>query len=327
MRYLLGSLSQDERNRLEEDFFADDAKFAELEVLEDELIDYYVAGELSPDQRRQFETQLRKSPRLVERVHFARALAEKVATLSLQPQAALGPAVLVSPSIPPPKARWWEVFSATPAFRMALAACLVLLLLGGAALLAGWLRLRGESERLNSERAALQQKQAELARQLSVQQARGEQQSAELQREREERAEDLKLIEKLQRAAESKEQTSRLPGLTAFAFLTPGSLRSAGAEPAQLTIRPQTRTARLELALEKNDYPAYEAAIKYYERVVFRQRRRAHVTRSGPQLLLSFASKLLQANRDYVVHVDGVTRSGELESVSDYQFRVINESR
>jgi len=72
MRYLLGSLSEDERNRLEENFFADDAKFEELEVLEDELIDDYVAGELSPDERRQFESKLKQSPRLVERVHFAR---------------------------------------------------------------------------------------------------------------------------------------------------------------------------------------------------------------------------------------------------------------
>ena len=75
IRYLLGDLSEKERTNLEERFFADDAEFQEMEIAEGELIDRYVRSELSATDRQQFERMLRTSPRLLERVEFARILA------------------------------------------------------------------------------------------------------------------------------------------------------------------------------------------------------------------------------------------------------------
>jgi len=322
MRYLLGSLSEDERNRLEENFFADDAKFEELEVLEDELIDDYVAGELSPDERRQFESKLKQSPRLVERVHFARALADKVDSLSSQPEPRSD--VLTSKPIPPPKLRWWEIFTAgQPAFRIALAACLLLLLLGGAALLTGWLRTRRESERINAERAASQRQQEAFDRQLSEQQARDQQQAGERQRESEQRNQELKLKEESLRAAQSKEPKTSSPPVFPALSISPGLVRSDGSEPPTLKIPPGVNTARLQLDLENNDYPAYEATIKSGDgATVFRKRLKAHVTPQGPQVFLFVPSQLLKANGDFTIHVEGVTTSGQLENFNDYQFRV-----
>ena len=57
MRYLLGDLSEDEKTRMEEAFFADNARFEELELAEEELIDAYVRDNLSLKERRQFQTQ------------------------------------------------------------------------------------------------------------------------------------------------------------------------------------------------------------------------------------------------------------------------------
>ena len=62
---------------MEEAFLADDSKFEAVELAEDELIDAYVRAELSAEQLQQFHKKLLTSPRLVERVHFARALAER----------------------------------------------------------------------------------------------------------------------------------------------------------------------------------------------------------------------------------------------------------
>ena len=44
VRYLLGDLSDQERERLEQIYFADDDAFAQLSALEDELVDDYVRG-------------------------------------------------------------------------------------------------------------------------------------------------------------------------------------------------------------------------------------------------------------------------------------------
>ena len=64
MRYLLGDLSEEEKTRMEEDFFADDSKLESLELAEDELIDAFVRNELSPKGRQQFKAKLRFSSRL-----------------------------------------------------------------------------------------------------------------------------------------------------------------------------------------------------------------------------------------------------------------------
>jgi hypothetical protein len=325
MRYLLGNLSEDEKIRMEDAFFADDSKFEDLELAEDELIDAYVRNELSPEEQQQFKAKLLGSKRLRERVNFAGTLAEKAdsfhsAIHSLEPELSFR-----SPSAKS-GIRWKAGFFAPqPAWRTAVFACASLILVAGVVLFSGWLRLRNESQRLASERLELQHQKEELEK-LSGAQPTTEQLTAQLQREREQRAEDLKRIEELQQANPLKEQPTRGSALATIAtvLLTPGSLRGSGGSQSQLLIRPETTAARVQLALDKNEYPTYSATIKTAdETVVFRKNHlRAHATRSGPQLLLSLPSRLLHASDDYIVHVDGVIRSGQLENVNDYQFRV-----
>jgi len=133
MRYLLGDLSEDEKARMEEAFFADDSKFEAVELAEDELIDAYVRNALSPEEQRQFKTKLLTSPRLVERVNFARTLVAKAdSLLSAEAEGSIEPAPPVSSPTAKPKTRWWAgVFAPQPAWRMAIAACAVLIFVAG----------------------------------------------------------------------------------------------------------------------------------------------------------------------------------------------------
>ena len=78
IRYVLGTLSDDEKAQLDHRFFSNDAAFEELEIAEEELIDRYVRQDLSAENARQMESALATSPRLRERVEFARILARKV---------------------------------------------------------------------------------------------------------------------------------------------------------------------------------------------------------------------------------------------------------
>ncbi len=73
-QYLLGTLAEDERTRLEDKYFADSDLFQELVGVENDLIDTYVRRQLSPAESQQFESQYLSSPERLARVEFARSL-------------------------------------------------------------------------------------------------------------------------------------------------------------------------------------------------------------------------------------------------------------
>ncbi|MEA2174854.1 MAG: hypothetical protein QOD00_2446 [Blastocatellia bacterium] len=74
VRYLLGELSDEEQVRLEEKYFGDDEFFEQVLVVEDELIDAYVGGELSARERELFEKRFSLSEKHHQRLAFARLL-------------------------------------------------------------------------------------------------------------------------------------------------------------------------------------------------------------------------------------------------------------
>ncbi len=73
-RYLLGQLPDDEQTAVERDYLANDGAFEELLAVEDDLADEYASGRLSGEERRAFEQRITISPRIAEKVQFARAL-------------------------------------------------------------------------------------------------------------------------------------------------------------------------------------------------------------------------------------------------------------
>ena len=74
IRYLLGELSPEERAALEERYFGDDELFDELVCLENEIVDTYVQGELSENERKRFESHFLVTPERQEKVRFAKSL-------------------------------------------------------------------------------------------------------------------------------------------------------------------------------------------------------------------------------------------------------------
>jgi outer membrane murein-binding lipoprotein Lpp len=330
MRYLLGDLSEDERTRLEESFFVDDAQFESLEFAEDELIDTYVRNTLSPEKQKQFRAKLLTSPRLQERVNFARALMQRADSfLSPEAEQPIEPAPLFSSAAAvQPRVRRWSFFGQQPAWGVALAAC-VLLVVGSVVLFSGWLHNRNESKRLASELAALQQKKTELDKLSRDQQTKAEQLTAELQHAREEQAKAQQALDELQQTIKSKEPEQSSLNTFATLFLTPGMVRGGGGVQSKLTIGPQTTTATVGLALLKNDYRSYNVEIRTIddEKLILRRSNlKPHHSGSGTQLLLTIPSRSLPPD-DYKVHVDGVNASGRVEGVDDYQFRVVNKSK
>ena len=72
--YLLGTLAADRRNELEERILSDPDVYEELLLTEEELIDQYVAGRLSTDEKRQFETHFLVTAERQKNLRFGRLL-------------------------------------------------------------------------------------------------------------------------------------------------------------------------------------------------------------------------------------------------------------
>jgi hypothetical protein len=78
VKYLLGTIADERQTLLEERLFADDELHERLQVIEAELAEAYVRGELAGDDRDRFARQVETSTRLRERVEFMQALVRAV---------------------------------------------------------------------------------------------------------------------------------------------------------------------------------------------------------------------------------------------------------
>ncbi|HEY0432097.1 MAG TPA: hypothetical protein VGC61_09770, partial [Pyrinomonadaceae bacterium] len=237
--YLLGGLSDQERSSLEDEFFTDEEKFQELELAEDDLIDAYVRDELTTAEQQQFRERLLIIPRIVERVDFARALAERSSLPIPAAPAEVAPSERSSGAQPQPKPRWWEGLFGARQSRLAFAGSLMLIVIGGGTLLAGWLRLREESARQVAERAAIQRRQEDLDKRSTEQQAAAEKLTAGLQQ----LADERKALEERQRR--------EAPGPSVLGLTVPFLLAPAGSRGPEagsdLRFTPDAQTAELKL--------------------------------------------------------------------------------
>ena len=304
-----------------------DQDFEEFEIAEAELIDAYVHNELSADEHKLVEKGLRNSPQLVGRLHFARMLAEASSS---------APAFVSSPveletvtdraQAEPVKIPWWKgFFSASsvpqPAVRLALGVCVIFVLLGGVALIVGWMKLRDESNRLARERGAVEQQRLEMEKRLAEQQLSSEQLTAELQKERQQREAAERIIEDLKPRQKPNDQPNP-SAISNFAsiLLFPSGTRGGGANV--LPVSPATSEIRVDLSLEAVEYARYRVVIQNSAgKAIFQKSVRVRHTGSGPILSIRIPAQRFPQG-DYQIYVSGLTSSGVLDPVEDYVFRV-----
>lgn len=316
-RYLLGLLSDEDTERLDELSIADDELAWRLKVVEDDLIDAYVTGALEGPRLARFESFYLSSPRRRKKVNFAGSLLRAVdrakpddsATRSDTPAAAAsGNTLSFRPSVS--NVRFFS--SLRPAWGMAAVAALLVLVSG-----------------------VLFYQQADLRRLLdSSYQARAEM--------------AVRLRELEQQLAE--ERTARADAAQAGRGNAP-----IGAEPtgrsvvptpavpaplAALVLLPQTRSAGpiaaealpsgvervpFELRLESNDFPQYQAGLKdpATNQIVWRSAWTAPI-RSGerPSLAVAVPANLLKPQH-YSLELTGRNTAGRSEVVSSYTFEIL----
>lgn len=325
IRYLLGNLSEEDKTRLEEQYFLDDKQFEELELAEDELIDRYVRSELSLKETNQFE-KLLESPRMAERVEVARLLAKRTTT---QPQ--MQPVVAApEPSdgqVKPARVGWWdrlfEPASAIPSFRPAFAMSLILLLLTTTAFVFVWMKLRTESQRLVQE----QQQREDLRRQIEEQKTKYSELEANFNKTQQEKDEQAELAKKYQELL-AEEQQSSLLALTFPIFLGPGGGTRAQDRDVlrEITLPRGVRRVGLNLNVTHggDDYPRYNASVRNIDSakpIATKTNLKPSSQGGRKYITIDLDATILRAG-SYNVHVDGVTATGQIDNFDDYPFRV-----
>jgi hypothetical protein len=90
-QYLLGQLPTEESSQIEERLLTDAAFYEELLIAEDELVDDYLAGELSDSDRKSCETLFLLTPERQQKIRFALAFKEYVGVAgAAQPDKSIG---------------------------------------------------------------------------------------------------------------------------------------------------------------------------------------------------------------------------------------------
>ena len=312
-RYLLGTLSEVETERLDELSITDDGFAGALNIAEKELVDAYVQGELSEADLAGFKSHYLASPLRRERVDFAKAFQDFG-------ERSAGPSVVSSERrvSSATRAGWFSrlFISSRPVVQWGTALVALIFLAAGGLLLFQNIRLRQQVSQIEARRNELQQREREIRKQLEDQQTAQALAEQELARVREERA---RLEEQLRTG---RPQPSPDEGAIASLILTP-QLRGAG-QIKVVTISPAIERVAIQLQLEPSDYSTYSVALidQSGGQALWRSGKiKAAGAGDRKSLSVSFRAALLPAGT-YRMQVSGVSSDGASEVVGEYPFRV-----
>lgn len=318
MRYLLGTLSEAEREQLEEQYFSDVEEFENIEIAEDDVVDRYVRGKLTASEVENFKKVLATSPRLVERVKLARILTDQI---ELQQQTSETPARVVTEK-QAEKPGWWNRWfgsslQLTPAFRTAMTTAMGVVLFVGVLSIYGWVSSRRASLQLASDKSRLELEIQQLKDEIKAEQARTAQSNEDLLARQNEFIAKEKILE--ERLAQLETQRTGSTGIVTPFVLTAGSLRSEGGQ--DLVVKPNSSAVEITLQLRTNEYSSYNAIVRNPERGVVHtaSRLRPRNTGAGPTISFRVPANKMSPS-DYTIRLEA---AGSNDPVDDYFFRVV----
>jgi hypothetical protein len=297
IRYLLGSLPQEESERLDELSIADDEFAWLLNAVENDLVDSFLADELSGEILQRFRLVFLASPRGREKILFARALRERseksghtAATVNPKP----------ATSLTTRSTGFWFGLSSLPwgLGTVAVAMCIL-----AAYLFVENDRLRKSEAESREQQAILGQRTHELEKQLT-----------------DERSVNIVIQGELERLRRS---LATAAPKTIAVLLLPAT-RGIN-QIKTVPVHPSTGQLALRLQLEADEFPAYLLTLKDpgTNQSIWNSTN-LKTTSDGSNITISIsisANMLMQQN--YILEVSGVPARGGSEFLSNYPFRVV----
>jgi anti-sigma factor RsiW len=307
VRYLLGEMSEDEQMALEEKYFGDARLFEQLQDAEDELIHRYVNNELAPPERRLFEQRLLTRPWQRGKVKLAQALkiyaakepkSEKTATVASYKKIAA----------------WWRSFASKLALAWSYATAVVTMIFFSSWLFFETKDLRTQLTQFEAEQLAFRQREQELQQQAEAQREQNQALTEQLHNEQNRRTE-----------LESKLSQPQPPPLTLS--LVPGTSRSSQAttQRNRLQIGPEAQLVRLQLNIESAEtYESFRIILETAagDTILTQYRLSAQQTAKGRALMILVPANML-SHEDYLITLQGVLPSREIEEIGYYSFSVM----
>jgi hypothetical protein len=284
-RFLLGQLSEPERVEVEQRLLNEEDLFQELLLLEEDLTDEYVFGDLPEAERARYEQQVAGSPDRLEAIRLARLLRGP------------GPAAAQGRK---PRSGWWR----------AVAALLGLVALGGALMAYRQHGLRLEREAAAREEALRRENQA-LAHALQQERARTGGATAS------------PATPPTVRPDAPTPRPAALPPILASLALTAGSVRSHSEVPTLKSPGPGGRV-RLFLNLDEEAEQHYAADLLGDAGTVLWHSERLSST-GGVVVIVDLPSGLLAPGQYRVVLRQAETPAVPPEAVATYSFVVARE--
>lgn len=338
--YLLGDLSPEERQRLEERLLDDNDDFYEqVQLAEAELADDYVTGDLPDAERTRFKETFLSTPGGYEQLRFTELLRKHFA--ASEPLKKTVTAEARPPSSLTQRVALWLGLG-KPAVGFALACGLILAVTASALLgFRAW-QLGRRLEQLQAQPAPPSndaETVALLRQQLEEERARRESASRELAHEQEQRSglerEVARLKEEGRREPATNppteragERPTRRPppdtnGTVLALMLTSGAVREAG-QWKTLVLTPEATTVRLNLDIGTGDFKSYRAALRDIDgkTLLTKAALRPSIVRDGIVVVFNVPARLLSDGGDFQVQLSGVTHDNAVEDVSRYNFRV-----
>ena len=308
-RYLLGELPEEQQVEIEDFAFQDPEYLATITAVENDLIDEYVRGEMPETVRRKFEERFLGSAERRKRVEFAKALTQVTSEYALKEKSAVAP-VSVS---------WRDSLDAffrslNPVAKFAMAAIVLVLLVGGAWLVTETLSLRSRLTALQAENQSRQS----LEQQVELQRRRNEELTAQLNQEKQQREQSE---ESLRQLSETPDPAPR--SLIASLTLLPGLSRGGGDKPS-LSIAPDVRLVRLQIGIDPEEqYKTFAVDLRSIagRQVWTRENLTARTRRGARSIGVTIPATALKPG-DYELKLTGVTEGGAAEDVGYYYFDV-----
>lgn len=284
IEYILGGLSEAERERLEEQYFIHDETWEKLRAVENDLIDSYVRGELPPHRREQFEKYFLALPGRRQRLEFARTLIDPVLRETAAEE--------VGKQGKRPEQSLWNWRWAATAAGLILAATVTLLVIQN-------IGLRRQLSELRSDEIGLQNQVQALSRQI-----------ANAQQSHNSGTDATNLF------------SSKLP--TVSLMLMPGLLRNGNNVQEQILPVPSAPSeVLLFLSLQSDEYSKYDVVLRTAEGKEIRRLEglTSQILKDDKVVALRLSAQLFVPG-DYIATLFGKTAKGKAQTIDAYTFSV-----